>query len=910
MQERNPPIRGLLTIIVITFILSSFSGITFSEVRTSVDTQLSDALTNIPELEDHSAHWDPIPEPLAPGTVYILVEPGIYPAISSEIDRYITDLTNEGWAPELHTEGWASVNQVKSLLQSGYAGGMQGAVFVGDIPIAWYEMDDWFGGVPYGYTKFPIELYYMDLDGSWMDVNLNGAFDEHLDGLGDLQPEIWVGRILTSTLTLPGETEATLIRNYFAKNHEYRMGNLPLNDRALVYVDDDWAAWGTEYSNDVGNRYAIRTLVNDNEVTRTADYLNRLDDNYDWISLFAHSWPGGHGFYYNGGSQFEYLYNEQISAADPMAHFYNLFCCSAANYSDSESEGYITGHYVFAQSYGLGAVASTKTGSMLNFADFYIPLGTGESIGQAFLDWFILNGETGAAEDSRAWFYGMTVIGDPTLDTYDDGPPSVPDVTVMQPNTPLTWSAGSSQEITWTATPGNLPLDPAPISIYYSYDDPEGDGPWTIIASSEENDGTYTWAPVPNTPSTECWVKVEARDTGGKVGSDTSDVAFEIMADLPPMVDLTCPDGLEIWMGGISHTIYWNMSDEVDPFQLLTVDILYSTDSGATYPNTIASGLTGYTMQSCTYDWNPVPSIDCNQLRVKVVVTDTGSNTYEDESMIDFTIDSTHPEPATDPYAELEGIGVRIYWTASPSADIDHYEVWWRMNDFDPTGNSYPSYLDAGFNTDVLHPAIGINNANSYTYQIRTYDIVGHETRTVVQAAKFGSTQNTFAREPDWFMLGSSLVQSDTSLVHVLQGQGLPANWECIRTYNGFSDTWATQVKYNPRNTITDIYTDQGFWLYIGDNTRFASAGYIDDKAIPLSEGWNLVAYPFAARSMSTAAIETHLSANCPGYEAMLIEDLTNPYHLKTPGGTESINHNQAFWLHVTADTTWTVLNY
>jgi hypothetical protein len=53
-----------------------------------------------------------------------------------------------------------------------------------------------------------------------------------------------------------------------------------------------------------------------------------------------------------------------------------------------------------------------------------------------------------------------------------------------------------------------------------------------------------------------------------------------------------------------------------------------------------------------------------------------------------------------------------------------------------------------------------------------------------------------------------------------------------------------------------------------------------------------------------------HLAGNCPGYTEMLIEDLTMPGHIKTPAGSEGIFHNQAFWVRVSADTTWTVINY
>ncbi|KYK29055.1 MAG: hypothetical protein AYK23_01725 [Candidatus Proteinoplasmatales archaeon SG8-5] len=379
---------------------------------------------------------------------------------------------------------------------------------------------------------------------------------------------------------------------------------------------------------------------------------------------------------------------------------------------------------------------------------------------------------------------------------------------------------------------------------------------------------------------------------------------------MPPTVDLTSPDGGELWMGGSAQQIIWDMWDINDPISDLTVDITYSMDGGMTYPGTIVTGLTGLVSNPCIYTWDPVAMIDSDQVRIKVVVTDLGMMMWEDISMANFEIDSTAPDAATNVHAELEGMGVRIYWDASVSTDVDRYEVWWRMNAFDPTGNTYASALYPGLNTDILHANIGINSPGSYWYQVRTYDSVGHETRTVQQATKHGSTQSPFTREPDWFLLGCSLPQSDTSVEHVLQGQGMPGTIDHVELYR--NGTWLHWTPYWPPSicTLTDIYTNEAFWMHINGGTRYALAGYVEDKAITLKAGFNMVAYPFETRFMSTAAIETHLIANCPGYSYMLIEDVTQPYHWGVPTGSENIFHNQAFGIYVNFDTIWTVLNY
>jgi hypothetical protein len=405
---------------------------------------------------------------------------------------------------------------------------------------------------------------------------------------------------------------------------------------------------------------------------------------------------------------------------------------------------------------------------------------------------------------------------------------------------------------------------------------------------------------------------VRAMDSYNNWGGFES-IDFYVVAGppAPPTVDLTYPDSGVAWMGGSAQTLFWNMSDNQDAPPFLTVDITYSTDGGTTFPFTIATGLTGFPSMSCSYLWNPVDTIDSQQVRYRIEVWDLDANYSYDDSVGDNEIDSTPPAESASIWADLEGLSVRVHWTAPPDLDVVLYEVWWRMNGFDPTGNTYTSsFTVTPPTTDVLHANVGINNPQTYTYQLRTFDHVGHETRTTIQAAKFGSTQSVFTRDPDWFMLGNPLGMGDTTIGNVIQGQGLPANWQCIRKYDGATDTWATQVKTCPINDITHINTNEGFWMYISSSTRFATAGWIEDKSIQLYNGWNLVAYPFGARSMNTAAIEAHLIANCPGYMGMLVEDLTDPYHLKVPTGTETIFHNMGFWVQVNADTTWTVLNY
>ncbi len=472
-----------------------------------------------------------------------------------------------------------------------------------------------------------------------------------------------------------------------------------------------------------------------------------------------------------------------------------------------------------------------------------------------------------------------------------------------------TWAGIES--ITWSATDFHDPDPTLDITVEYS---PNGGSSWFEIENgTDNNDGLCLWDTTLVADGSEYLLRVTATDDASASTSDVSDAPFTI--DNAPTADLTAPDGGESWMGGSAQTIYWNMDDDKDPMNALTVNLYYSTDSGVTYPNTIASGLTGFTSNPCSHEWSPLPLLDIDTVRVKLEVVDTDAVSMVDESAADFEIDSTAPAPATGLSAELTAPNhVIISWTGSASSDVDNYEIYYTLNSWDPTGDTYALLADTGLTCSYQHNNVGINNPNSYFYQIRTFDAAGNEARTIIQAGKISSMQSIFANPSGWFMLGSFLVQSDTSLNHVIQGQGLPANWDHVQAYDAFDnvDHWKSHLIGRPdsKNDLTDISNIQGFWLHLTGNTRWATAGYVTDLSISLKAGWNMVPYPFAQRTMSASTVEAYLTANCPNFDRWEIADYSSDYLLKTPSGTENLLHGDAFWVYVTADGTWNVSNY
>jgi hypothetical protein len=339
------------------------------------------------------------------GSVAILAELDLAQYLEIEIEQLEADLQNDGYTILRYNISGGTPETLRTFLQQVYdTHNIEGALFIGDLPVPWFEVYD-FGG---SLTQFPMDLFYMDLDGEWLDtINPgNGVYDGHRE---QTKPEIYIGRLTTTGIG----SDTVLLSNYFSKNHNYRSGFTCLPTRALVFIDDDWYPWALQWANDVSLLFADTVNYWDPDTTRASLYRQRLDSAQVWVSVFAHSWPGGHQFAFNNGNQHDYYYSSEYISQNPPSRFYNFFACSFCRYT---TNGYGGGQAIFNENHGVGAIGSTKSGSMLDFNYFYGPLGQGRTLGQAFKYWFeCIYDSVGMNFDRLCWHYGMTLLGDPFL---------------------------------------------------------------------------------------------------------------------------------------------------------------------------------------------------------------------------------------------------------------------------------------------------------------------------------------------------------------------------------------------------------------------------------------------------------------------------------------------------------------
>lgn len=329
------------------------------------------------------------PEDYLPRSLLIVADENIYDDTAGSIEIYRKDLSAEGISSELLI--WrkaADCTELKITLQS-YGEAIDGAVFIGNIPAAYYEQSAF--GVQ---EKFPTDIFYMDTDSVWSDRDGDGILDEH----SELEAEIFTSRI-------PGTSEE--INSYLIKLHNYRNGNpeTPVFDGAFIFKDDDW------HYNYRSNDFGLKSIYNnvnfyeDHDDTTKYAYLNRMTSTgseyvYQWI----HANPSA--LFFDIGDSYQVMGTEEIINNNTKGNFYNLFDCRAALFTvDSLAQNYLT-----RTDSCIAVLGSTKTGGVYYPVEFHKAIGFGACWGAAYKSWYNIDGR-----NDDLWFLGIIIMGDPAI---------------------------------------------------------------------------------------------------------------------------------------------------------------------------------------------------------------------------------------------------------------------------------------------------------------------------------------------------------------------------------------------------------------------------------------------------------------------------------------------------------------
>ncbi len=236
-----------------------------------------------------------------------------------------------------------SVETLRGFLQSWYATyGISGVVLIGNFAYAQFYHPTTTNPQTYTAETFICDLFLTDMDGTWTDSEPDGVYDIHSAGSGDIEPEIYLGRIDATTRTLGGLTNTQDIISILNKAVNYRGGLVSRTHRAITYIDDDWISWadGT-YDNWpawLNSPYSVRTDVyTPGTVTTAADWTTRMTQDYEWAHLCIHSGASPAQHYFGPGGVGEgTITSGQIHSTQPTINFYNLYCCHGADWAATD----------------------------------------------------------------------------------------------------------------------------------------------------------------------------------------------------------------------------------------------------------------------------------------------------------------------------------------------------------------------------------------------------------------------------------------------------------------------------------------------------------------------------------------------------------------------------------------------
>lgn len=331
----------------------------------------------------------------APEKVLVLVPNEIFGQLESWLERYASDITDFNLV--ILNGSWADPADVRLQIKEVYSSyNISGCVLVGDIVAAYFRTEN-----VHGTFSFPTDLYYMDLDGTWVDYEPDGIFDNRTDPNG---VEIWVCRIKAP------ESNVTLLQSYFDKNHDFYSGALGHYDKALAYIKncEFGQAHRVEVLKSIYNETDIVFLCGAN-ATKT-DYLETLRQGFETVWISCH---GGPTRQLIEKDPVEWFDGNDANNIENGSIFYLLHSCEVGRY---DVEDYLAGWYVFGDSNGLVALASTTVWESIDH-DFFVDANNNSYIGNAFLE-TIKHADELAKTDpivTRNLYYGAVLIGDPFI---------------------------------------------------------------------------------------------------------------------------------------------------------------------------------------------------------------------------------------------------------------------------------------------------------------------------------------------------------------------------------------------------------------------------------------------------------------------------------------------------------------
>jgi hypothetical protein len=254
-----------------------------------------------------------------------------------------------------------------------------------------------------------------------------------------------------------------------------------------------------------------------------------------------------------------------------------------------------------------------------------------------------------------------------------------------------------------------------------------------------------------------------------------------------------------------------------------------------------------------------------------------------------------------------------VNWT-SAGEDVAYYNIY---RSDSPSGPWDAAHRIATVGADTLtYCDLDRGQADSiyWWYVVRAIDGYGtEETNTnAVQEPGAGwvpySISLTGKLSNSWVFVSYPVTVSghiEAVINDTLNGDG-GTDWDVAKTWDNQLKKWLTYRKGGTANTFTDVDNRVGIWLHLTSNgadqmLELPSTGaYPGVMVINLYTGWNLVGYPSGTSRMAPLTL--------PGLANIVSEwQSASPYILDKAPGDVMMAHGNGYWVHVTADCTWTL---
>lgn len=184
------------------------------------------------------------------GSCILVVDSTFKSSLDFEINRLQQDIKEDGW--RLHTifvDRNDPVTVVKNAIKAivNIDGNPFKTVFLlGHVPVPYSGFIAPDGHTPDHQGAWPCDGYYADMDGTWTDNSINTTVpadprNHNTPGDGKFDQssfpsalELGVGRVDFANMPAFALSEVELLRRYLNKNHAWRKGLMPVQERGLV----------------------------------------------------------------------------------------------------------------------------------------------------------------------------------------------------------------------------------------------------------------------------------------------------------------------------------------------------------------------------------------------------------------------------------------------------------------------------------------------------------------------------------------------------------------------------------------------------------------------------------------------------------------------------------------------------